>query len=136
MLEILLAPPLGLGGHAGSLRNGFESIRAMGFGAPLAIASLPPPALPDAKPTYAHDAKPTLKPSSKSVSSDMSDGNSSRGTDPAQNLQWPPRASDSGSAGLLASMKSGASRSGASQSDFDSEFEQTMLEWTAGDDRR
>ena len=82
MLELLLAPPLGLGGHAGSLREGFHSIRAMGFGAPLVIASLPPPTLPDAQPSAAHDAKPTLRSatavrSSSSVARDIGDGSSS-----------------------------------------------------------
>ena len=90
LLELLLAPPLGLGGHAGSLRDGFESIRALGFGAPLAIASLPPPALPVAKPSAAHDAKPTLKPATDSSSSGAggSIGGESQGGG-----SWPPRPS-------------------------------------------
>ena len=134
MLEILLAPPLGLGGYASSLRDGFESIRAMGFGAPLAIASLPPPALPHEKPSAVHDAKPTLKYTSRSGTSDVneetsgvSDGtvSSSRGAGPTQNMQWPPRASDTGSTSLpyQSSMNSSTSRSGGSRADFDSEFD-------------
>ena len=67
LLELLLSPPLGLGGHGGSLRDGFQSIRALGFGSPLAIASLSPPPLPPVKPSGAHDAKPPLSPQKASA---------------------------------------------------------------------
>lgn len=103
MLELLLAPPLGLGGHAGSLREGFHSIRAMGFGAPLVIASLPPPTLPDAQPSAAHDAKPTLR----SATAVRSSSRAARDID-----------DDSSGISLSASR---ASRRG--RTDFDSDFD-------------
>lgn len=116
MLELLLAHPLGLGGHAGSLREGFQSIRAMGFGAPLVIASLPPPVLPDPKPSAVVDANaPTSKPpigasKSSSSSNDSSGGRGGSGTDSierdAQSSQWPPRPTRSSSS-LPASGSSG-----------------------------